>query len=113
MIRGCFKSPDAVNYCTCKLISFQVKKILEENLKSLLRVILKLKWIVEERTEATKADDDGHRSRTDKGRTYERKRKEAEKNENKKTDEVLEAAAAKTAIDQKESASAQFKQMRA
>ena len=33
MIRGCFKSTDAVNYCTCKLISFQVKKILGESEK--------------------------------------------------------------------------------
>ena len=50
------------------------------------------------------------RSRTAKGRTNERKRKEPEENENKKTDEVSEA---RTAIDKKESASAQFKQMRA
>ena len=39
------------------------------------------------------------------------KRKEAEENVKKKTDEVSEASAAKTAIDKKESASSQFKQM--
>jgi len=43
----------------------------------------------------------------------ERKRKEAEENEDKKTKEVSEVAAAKTAIDKKESASARFDQMRA
>ena len=40
-------------------------------------------------------------NRTAKGRMKEVKRKEAEENENKKTDEVSEAAAAKTAIDKK------------
>ena len=74
--------------CTCNIISFQVKKTREENLKRLLRV---------EVTVSVK----------------EVKRKEAEENVNKKTDEVSEASAAKTAIDKKESASAQFKHMRA